>query len=158
MQKRKIYAGIFVLLVLASFSLCGCTGGKAEEGQRISIFEALASPQRHEGERVTIRGVLAEEENGYALYVSHQDVKYAMKLSAIWLGELEGVSKPDREFVAVTGRLSSDGFAGEKEYGCTIKEIESVEKLEVVNEMDARNSRDPLGRFTDEMNAEKRTP
>ena len=145
----KSSLGRIVACCVCILCIAGCNKEPADysrseiEGERISIIALIATPEKYDDIRATVRGYLHVEEDGAALYVAEEDAEYEAHLSAIWIGDFDEIYTFTKEeieqlggkYVGITGTIDAQSYGPTKDYNCEIKRIENIKELEVVNEL-----------------------
>ena len=136
--RRRRYAYLLCGILLLCGG-CGPSVPKPEQGTVVSMYELLGYPERYDGERITVCGVLKEEENGYAVYVTRWDASYENDLTGFWLGEELGaevyvspsLEELNTQYVEITGTLQAGETGEGPAYRGTIANTEMITEAEI---------------------------
>jgi hypothetical protein len=79
----------------------------------VSIVQLVASPEKYDGKRVMFLGVLALENEGDAVYLSHEDYSHGMPYNRVRIEPNKVVNadcgEADGKYVVIVGVFSAPG-------------------------------------------------
>lgn len=106
-----------------------------EQPDKVSLIRLIAYREQYDGKRVATQGFLVDKFEHHALYLSHDDAKYAVTYNGLWLGEPlsrdnagDAVKHPLRDghlkYVTIEGKFRKvgHGHLGTK-YGGKLDEV-----------------------------------
>ena len=80
----------------------------------VSLVQLIASPEKYNGRRVMLIGVLALDNEGDAVYLSHEDYSHAMRYNRVRIERNKAVStdcgQADGSYVVVAGEFEAPGL------------------------------------------------
>ena len=151
-MRKKLY--LLIITFICVCALVGCSNARpmqtpnTQEGERVALLSLIAVPDKDDGVRATVRGILRAEEEGIALYMFEEDAEYESHISALWLGKYEEIKTLTKEqlqamngkYVGVTGSIAATKYGPTGDYNCEMTNIENVAEVEEVNPLPSESS------------------
>ena len=102
------FACLISVFLIISATCCEAAEQRSREiSYNVSIIRLIASPEKYDGKRVTVRGFLRLVFEGDALYLHREDYERSLVTNSIYVSlsdsQLNAFKKFDRQYVVVSG-------------------------------------------------------
>jgi hypothetical protein len=101
--------------------------GKCGPATQVSLVNLIANPEKYDGKRVSVKGFLALEFEGNALYLHKEDFDNRLYKNGLWYaGETLESKKYDRKYVNIEGTFSAAERGHMGLWSGTLKDVDRL--------------------------------
>jgi hypothetical protein len=106
----RFYCLVCILLIISIVHCEAAEQKRKEISYNVSIIRLIASPEKYDGKRVTVRGFLKLEFEGDALYLHREDYERSLVTNSVGIilskSQIKAFRKYDRQYVVLSGVFS----------------------------------------------------